>query len=536
MTTLQRSIQIFGLMALSLTVGAIGMKLLTSKPEAWRRLEAEETELGEESLNVQEAPTAVTIRPKRDESLTINVQNIGTVDAFFQSELRARASGIIRAITKDIGDPVRRGELLLTIDVPDLDQEVFQKESLITQRQQEVRVAETKRDSATAALEVGQATVRQKKTEVDSAHATEELRRKRLERFRTLSGREVVTPDVIEELERDHQAAAAAYSGARVAVEKAEADLNELRTAIVTAQAEVGLRLAMVEVAQRDLDRARALSDYARIRAPFDGVVVRRNVDPGDFVQNATAGTSETLITVARTDFVTIVTRMPENVSSFLTRSTEAQMEFDDLPGVTFSAPITRFAPAVQTSDRTVRVEVDIFNDSSQAYTRLVAQEFALSALPLGATNAGALICDQSVANEFVRGNRKGAADRLPALPMMMGRSSREPRLFPGMVGTIRLQLRRFADAYVLPATAVFSRGGKSYILEVREGVATLTPVVIQVTDGRLAKVAVFTRMTDARGGSREVLQELTGKEEIVANRQLEYTPGKPVRTAPTEW
>jgi len=104
------------------------------------------------------------------------------------------------------------------------------------------------------------------------------------------------------------------------------------------------------------------------------------------------------------------------------------------------------------------------------------------------------------------------------------------------MTGTIHLQLRRFADAFVLPARAVFSRGGKQYVLEVRDGKAHLLPVKVQVNDGTLAKVAIVTRVPDALGGTREVLKELSGNEEIVASRQQEYTEGQSVKTALSDW
>ena len=77
-----------------------------------------------------------------------------------------------------------------------------------------------------------------------------------------------------------------------------------------------------------------------------------RNVDPGNFVQNATTGASETLIGVARIDLVTVVTKLPENVAPFLSRTTEATLEFDDLPGVSFAGRVTRYAPAVSISER----------------------------------------------------------------------------------------------------------------------------------------------------------------------------------------
>jgi multidrug resistance efflux pump len=513
------------------------MKWLTPKPTASSPpITKIDDTLDTEADTGDSAPVAATIQPKRDAGLTITVQNIATAEPYFQTDLRARASGIVKAIAKDIGDRVEAGELLLAIDVPDLEQDVFQRQSLVAQRKQEVRVAEAKIDDARAAVEVANTMIRQRLAEVDAYAATAKLRGQRLDRFRTLAGREAITPDIIEEQERDYQSATAALTGAKVAVEKAEADLREKQMAIETAKAEVNLRIAMVDVAERDLDRARALADYARIRAPFAGTVVKRTVDPGDFVQNATVGASETLISIARTDLMTVIAKLPENVAPFLTRQTEATMEFDDLPGVTFAAIISRFAPAVQASDRTVRVELDLFNDGQANYGKFLAKSLASALAPMAASSPLGKMILESGGREITRLDRKGAEDRLPPLPMITGIAAREPRLLPGMVGMVRLRLRRFTDACVIPATAVFSRGGKTFILVVRDGMTQLVPVVVQVTDGSVSKVAVATKVSDGRGGTREVLGELTGNEEIVASRQLEFPPGKPVKTALTSW
>ncbi|MBX7104286.1 MAG: efflux RND transporter periplasmic adaptor subunit [Gemmataceae bacterium] len=533
---------LFGLVAVaavSVTAGLVGGRWLSPKPAPIPHHVADTT--GESSLDAESEPgdaipVATTIRPKCDPNLTVTVHNIAGVEAFFQSEMRARASGIVRAVPKNIGDHVEAGELLLSLDVPDLEQDVSQRESLIAQRREEVRVAESKLGDVQAAREVVAATIRMRKTEVESARATADLRRKRLDRFRTLAGREAVTPDVVEEQERDYQASAATLAGALVAVEKAEADARSADAAIATARADIALKQSMVRVAERDYDRAVALADYARIRAPFTGIIVRRNVDPGDFVQNATTGASETLISIARTDLVTVVAKLPENIAAFVSRDTDVTMEFDDLPGVTFSARVSRFSPAVQTSDRTIRVEVDLFNGSSADHQKFVGRSIAASVATLATHGPMTLTNLLAASDSLTRVNRKSVSDRFPSKPIISGNVNREPRLIPGMVGSVTLHLQRFAEAFVVPATAVYSRGGKNYLLEVRAGVAHQVPVVVQLTDGKTAKVAVVTKVPDSRGGSREVLRDLTGNEELVANRQLEFPPGKPLKTAPKDW
>ena len=92
----------------------------------------------------------------------------------------------------------------------------------------------------------------------------------------------------------------------------------------------------------------------------------------------------------------------------------------------------------------------------------------------------------------------------------------------------MKVFLDRVAAAYLLPASAVYGSGGKTYVLLVQNGVTKQVPVRVQVNDGRMAKVALLT--------SAGSVQELTGNEEVVLSRQLEVGDGVKVRTVLGEW
>src|SRR5262249_34713394 len=72
-----------------------------------------------------------TIHPKRDRAFTVTSQQLATVEAYYQADLRARASGVVKYIPKDVGAKVTRGELLIELDVPDMRQEVYLKEAVV---------------------------------------------------------------------------------------------------------------------------------------------------------------------------------------------------------------------------------------------------------------------------------------------------------------------------------------------------------------------------------------------------------------------
>ena len=104
---------------------------------------------------------------------------------------------------------------------------------------------------------------------------------------------------------------------------RAEAEREDARVNVKVMEAE-GPRQALVKVAKTAHEAAEALAEYAHVKAPWDGTVVDRHVDPGSFVQNASTGHPTALVTLERTDIVTVVMRVPDNVAPFVKMGTEA--------------------------------------------------------------------------------------------------------------------------------------------------------------------------------------------------------------------
>jgi multidrug resistance efflux pump len=490
----------------------------------------------DEPTEVDEIATVKTVRPKRDKAFTVSVHQYASVEAYNEADLRARASGVIKYIPKDVGARVTQGELLLEIDVPDLRQEVAQKDAVVDQRRQELRVARSQVKTATANVEVAEAMIEQAHTHVTAALATRDLREKRLARFRSMLADHAVVPNVVDEEERDFLQAQAAWEEARVSVKRANADLHQKEASLEAAQADITLKESLIQVAERDRDHTQAMADYARLTAPFDGTIVRREVDLGAFVQNATSSATPPLLTVARTDIVTVVTKVPDNVAPFVTRNTRVMLQLDELPGVTLEGRVTRFAPSVKNQDRTMQVEVDLFNGSAAEHAKFLGQYFGCQMAAAGGVNPLGTSILAAVGRDQLGPLLKSAADPLPLPPVVRGAAVETVRLLPGMSGQMAVMLQKFANAYLLPRNAVFNRGGKPYIMVVKNGATHLLPVRIQVDDGRMAKVTVVARQANARTGELELLQELTGDEEVVASRQTEFAEGQPVKTFTEDW
>ena len=478
-----------------------------------------------------------TIRPKRDPSFILKIHEVAYVEPYYQAEMLSQVAGTVKYIQKNIGDPVTQGEVLVEIDAPDIVQEVALKEATVAQRTQDKQLARKKVDIAQAAVDVADTDRHLKEALVGEAAATRDFRRKRWQRYIKVAQAQGVDELLVEEMERDYQAAKAATDAAEVAVKKADAEWRQAKANLEAVNADVSFKQSLVEVARKDRDLADARASYTRIAAPFDGVITQRSVDPGDFVQNATTGSPEPLLTVARTDVVTVFMKVPNNFAPLVTKNIDAVIQMNELPGEEIRGKVTRFSPSVQNKDRTMRVEVDLYNQSEQEYLKFVQKSLITFLTPIGASYPA----EKAALNGAARiswGQHKKSMEAFPLFPRVTGETSShgQHRLLPGMTGYMELRLP-CENSYLLPISAVFDRGGKSYIAEVRNGAAHLVPVVIQAEDGNLAKVVTIVRRVNPKTGVREpIRKELTGNEQIIASGQGETADGQAVQATLGDW
>ena len=471
------------------------------------------------------------IRPRRDPSFRLSSQQIATVEPYIQAGLRARVSGVVRDVFKDIGEPVRAGELLLEIDVPDLEQAVDQKGSLIVQRERELTVAATDLTVAQVAVRSAAVATRQKVVEVARAKDLRTARKTDLDAVATLFQQNSVVKSRVDSAELDYHAAERAVESAEADVEKAKVDEAGKAASVTKAEADIELKRALVDVARKDRDVAAAQLGYAKLYAPFDGVITARATDPGRFVANATTGASEPLMTVARTDLVTVVMKAPDVAAPFITPTTEVSIEFSQLPGVAVRGSVTRFSPVIDQADRTMRIEVDVCNLPPAEYrANRVREAVRISVSPLQPFDRGSAILASGTSLIRSKGGHKGWNEGEALIPEW-GPLGRQRPIVPGTTATMRVFLDKFADTPLLPDGAIYGKSGQSYILLVENGMTRGVPVTVQVRDGRLSKVAIV-----APNGSREVIRELTGDEVIVVARQLEIGEGTRVEAVVEGW
>jgi multidrug resistance efflux pump len=462
----------------------------------------------------ENAISVKTVRPKRDASFSTSIEQPAYVDSYYRADLMARVAGPIKAngIVNAIGDRVKADDVLVRIDVPDLEQDVRQKDAVIGQRQSDLDLAKANLKTVLAAEKAAAELIKVKREEVGRAEASERFRQKELRRFTGLASgpNAAVTADIIDEATERYEAAKAGSAAARAAVKEAEAELEKAKAKSEAAAADVKVAESLVGVACKDRDKAQAMLDLATIRAPFDGVITRRNVDPGTFVQNAATAHTDPLLTLVRDDVVTVYMKVPDRFAPHVTPDTEAIIQMDTLPGLVIRGKVTRYAPSLDNPehDRTMRVEVDLYNGTAQDFQAFLAREKAT-------------------------GNADLKSKTLPHFPKVEGKDvvDQPLRLIPGQYGKMRLVLRNFQKAFLLPRTAVVSQGGTAYVFVVKDGRALKMPIQIQADNGEEVKVTLIKKVS-----GQTVRHELTGSEEIVSTNQGELSNGQLVKTTRTEW
>lgn len=458
-----------------------------------------------------ELRTVDVVQPRKSDHFVISIEEIATVRPYYRADLRAKLAGDVGFIQKNLNDQVKKGEKLIEINVPDLMAAVKAKQAMIEQSDRQIDLAEKQWEIAVAAEKVAHAAIGQREADQRSAEATASYRKLRLDRFAQLAKSGGVVESVVEEEQRDYLAAQAAVDSEVEAVNKARADYAQAQVNSAAAKSEIDLRRAMDEVAKRDKDMAEAQLSYATISAPFDGVVVERNTNPGDFVQNATSAQTLPLISVDRVDLVTISMEVPDGYAPYVSRGADAEFRVGDLFA---HGKVTRYSPSIENNDRTMHVEVDLFNGTSAAdYEQFVREHRATWAK-----------------------ERKGADDPFPIRPQFTGKGlqGREYPLLPGMVGTMRLLLKKFDNVFLIPSEAVFIRAGRTFIAEVVDGKVAIKEVDVQADDTMLSKV-LLVNYKSTPDGEQQSFDDFTGNERIALHGK-ELQDGEAVNANPKGW
>jgi RND family efflux transporter MFP subunit len=251
-----------------------------------------------------------------------------------QVELHAKVAGYIRHISVDIGDSVKAGQVLATLDVPELNAQV---------------------EGASAGVRQSQELIKRAASEVARAEANY---------------------DALHSASQRLQEAAKARPGLIAQQELDDASAREMAAAAQVDAAKSGLlgTRQQLQVSQANHLRYALMADYSRIVAPFSGVVTWRYADTGALIQAGTSNAaSAPVVKIAEVDKLRLRLPVPESLAPFVHLGDAVTINVQALHR-TMRGVVARMTDALDPSTRTMQVEIDVNNEDMSLTAGMYAE------------------------------------------------------------------------------------------------------------------------------------------------------------------
>ena len=200
----------------------------------------------------------------------------------------------------------------------------------------------------------------------------------RVERIAVVLGSRVEAGDVLAEL--DTRDITARYRQAQAVYEQAAQDLKRFETLLsqqaATQQEFDGIKMR-VAVAEASKQEAEAMLSYARIVAPFSGVVTEKMIDRGDL-----AVPGRPLFTLEQDGTPRFVLTIPESNAGRISRGDSVQIEIP-ASDTTLTGIVTELSPSADPMTRSYQLKADLPSTS-----KLRPGQFGRLLLPTGEASA----------------------------------------------------------------------------------------------------------------------------------------------------
>ena len=280
-------------------------------------------------------PATALVAPVTRGDLSSTLTVAGEFQPYQEVELHAKVSGYIRRINVDIGDRVKTGQVIATLEVPELNAQVSASQAEIRHSQSEITRAQNEVVLAQA--------------NYAALHAA----------YTRLSEASKRRPGLIAQQELDDSLAKD---------QDAEAKINVAKSALEATKEQLGISKA-------DNQRVQSLEDYSIVTAPFTGVVTMRYADVGSLIQAGTASNTQSMpvVKLAQSDLLRLRMPVPEEDVPFIKTGGDVQIKLQS-NGKSISGQIIRFTRELATSTRTMLAEVDIPNADLALSTGMTAE------------------------------------------------------------------------------------------------------------------------------------------------------------------
>jgi RND family efflux transporter MFP subunit len=297
---------------------------------------------GEGHQAAADAPAAAVVKVARG-NIADNLEIASEFQPFQEVDVYAKVSGYIQKLYVDYGTHVRQGQLLAVLEIPELQQQLQQDQASVRRSDQELTRTHEDLNRAQSAYTV--------------AHLT----------YTRLADVQKSRPELVAQEEVDVARGKDLEADADVSAQKAA--LSAAEEALLAAKAALG--------------KDQALFDYARMTAPFDGVVTQIYAFTGALLPAGTSSISKSdsaLCRLSQNNLLRLVIPVPERAVSNIKIGEPVAVNVSGMDR-TFEGKIIRFSDQIDMATRTMHTEVDVPNLKYQ----LVPGMYASVKIPLHA-------------------------------------------------------------------------------------------------------------------------------------------------------
>jgi multidrug resistance efflux pump len=299
-----------------------------------------------------------------NQSLTVRA----SIKPFETVAIFARVPGYVEKWTVDIGDRVKRGDVLAVLDVPELNVQVLHDRAATEEARARVQEALAAVRGSEADLETARQRVMKAEAEAQRAAASVVLHEQQWKRAKLLFDQKVTDESMLAESKVQFDGAKIGVASAQAAIAVAKAEAAGGAARIERAKAGVSVAEEGVKVAQANLKRSEVNLASATLTAPFDGVIARRNCNQGDFVPGGSNSPQQGLYTVQRLDIMRVIVPVPEREAPLVHAGSRAEIVIDAFPGTKIACKVSRVSLNVDARTNSMIAAIDIPNPTGRIY------------------------------------------------------------------------------------------------------------------------------------------------------------------------
>jgi HlyD family secretion protein len=216
--------------------------------------------------------------------LLVQVNAVGTIQPLALIKVSSQLSGQVEEVLVDFNDAVERGQLLARLDEQSFRARLQEAEAQLEVARSRLLVQRAAVERAGAQLASRRAKRLVLSAEAESAGARERKAAAELKRARRLADRSTLSASELEDAQADFDSAHALREAADAWLQVQETEIRAAEADLAMAEAQLGDSEAQIRQHAAAADEARVNLERTAIRSPLDGVVIRRDVEPGQTV------------------------------------------------------------------------------------------------------------------------------------------------------------------------------------------------------------------------------------------------------------